>query len=548
MGAPGFFFEPRVPRLATLLKEVKDGQILVPRFQRPFVWTLEQRINLLESIYRRYPIGSLLVWRTQEHQLRSRPELGLFPIPKDDGQPRVRQYLLDGHQRVTTLFNALGPGLYEELDRQSVYGGVDEWPMYFDLLATDSNPFCVRGSAGEIPQTWLPLDLLFDSFALGEYRDKLRAQGLGRDVVNRAQELADIFRDYSIPVVPIVTEDIAHVTTTFKRVNSAGLAMSEVHMIHALTWDSNFDLEEMLEGVDGRLADEGWGGVDHQDVLDLCKHLLKLDPYRCSPETLSQKLKQTPDVVETATRGLLEAARLLRDNVGVLGPKAMPYGVQLTVLASVLLLDLPRTRTGVERGLPRWFWQTTLGDDFVRRSAVNFAESQRRLAEMLAGSVAEKLSEADVGVLPVRRFDIREPRARGVALLMANHHDSVQGGDSSRRSLAELGAEAIRQFPPWDSRSESVENGGPERYIICSREGWATVMSNLSGKSRERRVLDAHLISVEAAKAWRLGVYGQFYKLRREAIMDLERRAADGAGMTILTPPQRRVVELGPRR
>lgn len=73
-------------------------------------------------------------------------------------------------------------------------------------------------------------------------------------------------------------------------------------------------------------------------------------------------------------------------------------------------------------------------------------------------------------------------------------------------------------------------------------------MSNLSGKSRERRVLDAHLISVEAAKAWRLGVYGQFYKLRREAIMDLERRAADGAGMTILTPPQRRVVELGPRR
>src|SRR5690606_2505803 len=84
--------------------------VVVPRFQRPFVWTDRQRLELMESIYSGIPIGSLLVWRTRGHTLDTYQLRGT----KDSvGAPQDGhyQYLLDGHQRVISLFTALGSGL-----------------------------------------------------------------------------------------------------------------------------------------------------------------------------------------------------------------------------------------------------------------------------------------------------------------------------------------------------------------------------------------------------------------------------------------------------
>ena len=54
---------PEVQHLPTLLRRVQAGEIRVPAFQRDYVWTEKQIIELLESIYNGYPIGSLLFWQ-----------------------------------------------------------------------------------------------------------------------------------------------------------------------------------------------------------------------------------------------------------------------------------------------------------------------------------------------------------------------------------------------------------------------------------------------------------------------------------------------------
>ncbi|MBK7755224.1 MAG: DUF262 domain-containing protein [Deltaproteobacteria bacterium] len=121
---------PEVVNLSKLLGQVRDGTIRVPRFQRPFVWNDERRMDLLRSIREGVPIGSLLVWRTTRHQLACFDHIaGLRVPPLQAGQ--MVSYLLDGHQRMTTLISALVPAPEGETsdDRPSSIG--------FDVSADD---------------------------------------------------------------------------------------------------------------------------------------------------------------------------------------------------------------------------------------------------------------------------------------------------------------------------------------------------------------------------------------------------------------------------
>jgi len=79
----------------TLLGWVKSGEIAIPEIQRPFVWEPVQVRDLLDSLYRGYPIGYLITWRT--------PNLRL----KDGTLSTGKRILIDGQQRITALMTAL---------------------------------------------------------------------------------------------------------------------------------------------------------------------------------------------------------------------------------------------------------------------------------------------------------------------------------------------------------------------------------------------------------------------------------------------------------
>jgi uncharacterized protein with ParB-like and HNH nuclease domain len=64
-----------------LIERVLSGTIRIPKFQRGFVWEPENVAFLMDSIYRGYPIGSVLFWRTTE-QLTGERDLGPFQLPE----------------------------------------------------------------------------------------------------------------------------------------------------------------------------------------------------------------------------------------------------------------------------------------------------------------------------------------------------------------------------------------------------------------------------------------------------------------------------------
>ena len=68
----------------------------LPKFQRGYVWNRDQVRGLMDSLYRRHPVGSLLVWATPADVAEHRGDQEL--------SPGVVRLLLDGQQRITSLY------------------------------------------------------------------------------------------------------------------------------------------------------------------------------------------------------------------------------------------------------------------------------------------------------------------------------------------------------------------------------------------------------------------------------------------------------------
>src|SRR5687768_13988605 len=94
--------KPDKIRLLNLLEEVAAGKINIPVFQREFVWKKDQMKNLFDSISKGYPMGSLLFWRPDK-EYKTLNKIGPYNIVN----PKSNYYVLDGYQRITTLFGIL---------------------------------------------------------------------------------------------------------------------------------------------------------------------------------------------------------------------------------------------------------------------------------------------------------------------------------------------------------------------------------------------------------------------------------------------------------
>jgi uncharacterized protein with ParB-like and HNH nuclease domain len=97
--------EPQSVTFPSLFDQIRNGTIKIPQFQRDFVWSKAQSARLLDSVIKGYPIGTFILWHTQE-RLRSIRNLGGIELPETPAGNAVK-YVLDGQQRLTSLFVTL---------------------------------------------------------------------------------------------------------------------------------------------------------------------------------------------------------------------------------------------------------------------------------------------------------------------------------------------------------------------------------------------------------------------------------------------------------
>lgn len=204
-------------KLGTILDQIDAGTILLPEFQRGYVWNRDQVRGLMRSLYRDYPVGALLIWETDGAHQAVRGDIGGTAGPK--------HLLLDGQQRITTLYGVIrgkAPSFFE--GDPSAFEG-----LRFNV-ETESFEFYAPVKMKDDP-LWINVTSLFVDEPASQYGQlHSRPEMLERFgvYVQRLSQLHNILqRDFHAERITGADKTVDVVVDIFNRVNSGGTKLSK---------------------------------------------------------------------------------------------------------------------------------------------------------------------------------------------------------------------------------------------------------------------------------------------------------------------------------
>lgn len=128
-------------KISTILDQIDMGSLALPEFQRGYVWNRSQVRNLMDSLYRRFPVGSLLVWETKRDKAATRGKSKTTDTVK---------LLLDGQQRVTSLYGIIrgkAPDFFDGNPESftDIYFHIDEEVFeFYGPMKMKGNPYWIN--------------------------------------------------------------------------------------------------------------------------------------------------------------------------------------------------------------------------------------------------------------------------------------------------------------------------------------------------------------------------------------------------------------------
>ncbi|MEU6408242.1 DUF262 domain-containing protein [Microbispora sp. NPDC046933] len=199
--------------LSVLLHQIDDGTVLLPEFQRGYVWNRDQVRGLMRSLYRGYPVGGLLLWATE-------PEMASVRGAATGGG--VRLLLLDGQQRITSLYGIMRgkPPAFFDGDPSAFTG------LRFNV-EDETFEFYGPAKMRDDPR-WVDVTRLFveglEPFigAFAQHPDKF-ATYIAR--LNKLKNLEN--REFHEEKITGPDKNVDVVVDIFNRVNSGGTALSK---------------------------------------------------------------------------------------------------------------------------------------------------------------------------------------------------------------------------------------------------------------------------------------------------------------------------------
>lgn len=469
MFKPTLFDVPTTPRLINLLEDVRKGAILIPDFQRPFVWDDDRRLQLFDSISRGIPIGSFLLWRTSTCILKTYGHLGPYKLPAPAQAGSDRRYLLDGHQRLTTLYAALNGYEEDRLPENQVDAG-QRRPIYYDLEPKDptegkeASRFVFAGPNKDLPDTHLPLSILFSGRKLWEFTENLRKQGK-HDAADLCNDLAGIFKDYAIPLVPLVTEDINLVTQCFVRVNSQGASMKESHMLRALAATSQkIPLDEQLTALKSELAEHGhWGGLDEQILVNALKIHFNVMIYGDTLKLHDQlEAEGYEKVLDEFGSSLKIAVQVLAD-LGIRGVNALPYQYHLIAIIDAAYHCSLESMKAKRDELRRWLYGTAYTAYFVGRPSI-IRKCGIHVRRIIQENIDPIPGDMTREVFAQGRYDFKATRSKAFVMFLIEKIEPDQLRRETEDYLAREGPGAIQRILP---RTSGDTEGKPANRVVA---------------------------------------------------------------------------------
>ena len=403
-------FDSTKASLNDLLREIKEGKIQLPDFQRGWIWDDDHIHDLLVSIARSFPIGAVMLLEAGgEVRFQTRPVEGLEEkVPRD----RVPEKLiLDGQQRLTTLTQALS--LDKPVRTRTAKRKKIKRNYYFDIqkvvdgpdslddavVAVDENRQ-LRSDFGrkvkldlsttelECQHLHFPCNQIMNSDSWETTLYRVAEAQFGTYMKFRRQVL-NAFRTYQIPVIQLQRETSKEaVCLVFEKVNTGGVPLSVFELITATYAADGYNLRDDWFGSKARNVDSRKERVEQDALLKGIEateflqgvSLLRTHEVRRADLAAGKTGKQVRPVsakradilqlplsawkqwADELEAGFRNAARFLHKQY-FYNQRDLPYRTQLVPLAAVLTRLGDRWREPrIYDKLTRWFWSGVLGE------------------------------------------------------------------------------------------------------------------------------------------------------------------------------------------
>ena len=370
-------------KYSVLINEIEQGQVKIPQFQRKFVWTIKASAKLLDSIMKGYPIGTFIYWRTSE-RLRSIRNLGNIFLPEPNHGELVN-YVLDGQQRLTSLFAALkGVTITDEDGRTSDYSEI-----YINLLANPDEEIVITEIEGKDENSIIKItDLMNASF------DQLAAFPKSYHV--KLKHYQDVLQSYNFSVTNLKDAPTDIATEVFTRLNVGGKALTLFEIMVAKTYhifpenensDSSskvFDLSEKYEELLNELSSSHYDDIPSATVLQVIAILLEKDCTR--KQILKLDKMKFIEIWNEAADCIKKSIDFFR-GYGILVSRILPYNA-LIVPFSYFYFKHKNNPTGkMKKHLEDFFWRASLGFRYSSGVESKLAQDIEKIDSIIAGKL-----------------------------------------------------------------------------------------------------------------------------------------------------------------
>ena len=255
--------------ITAILDDIDHDIMVIPEFQREFVWEMDKIVTLFDSIYRGYTIGNLLLWKTNE-ELAHKKVGEKETLMASEGADKEYTYLLDGQQRLTSLYAVLRgkPILKEgnkypktikiffdiqndefmkENTKLEDFGGKTIKKLYDEGLVDDFR--------------FIDLSKIFDKkqnfpYKLVDYERKKieenvptleeykKKNAILESKKKDLEKFVEIFRHYTIPQIVDRDQNIDRVVTIFERINTQNIRLDIFDIMVAKTYRKVYHEEQ----------------------------------------------------------------------------------------------------------------------------------------------------------------------------------------------------------------------------------------------------------------------------------------------------------------
>lgn len=216
--------------LSHLLREIEAGKLALPDIQRPFVWKPAQVRDLFDSLYRGFPVGTLMLWETGA-------EVGTKQVGGGATDTVPKLLIIDGQQRLTSLYSVIKGAevLTDSFEKKRIRVAFRPTDQTFEV--TDA---AILGDAEFIPD--------ITELWRGRYKKTVQAflerlqakqeEAIGDDreeeLENRIDRVRDL-RNFSFQVIEMSDRaDEEEIAEVFTRINSKGISLNQADFILTL--------------------------------------------------------------------------------------------------------------------------------------------------------------------------------------------------------------------------------------------------------------------------------------------------------------------------